>query len=52
MHIICQILFYFTYPIAKGVPGELEATLNSQPMALEYLMPAMMNLYVGTYKAS
>ncbi|KAI8982485.1 ubiquitin elongating factor core-domain-containing protein [Mycotypha africana] len=41
-----EILFFFTYPIAKGVPGELEAILNSHPLPLEHLVPSLMNFYV------
>lgn len=42
-----QILFFFTYPIAKGVPGELETMLNSHPLALDHLMVSLMTFYVG-----
>ncbi|KAH8550974.1 ubiquitin elongating factor core-domain-containing protein [Umbelopsis sp. PMI_123] len=42
---LVEILFYFTYPIAQGVPGDLEDALHSQQMALKYLMPAMLNFY-------
>ncbi|KAL0082191.1 ubiquitin elongating factor core-domain-containing protein [Phycomyces blakesleeanus] len=41
-----EILFFYTYPIAKGVPGELEAMLNSHPLALEHLVPSLMTFYV------
>jgi ubiquitin conjugation factor E4 B len=40
-------LFFFTYPIARGVPGELEAILNSHPLALEHLVSSLMTFYVG-----
>lgn len=43
---LVEILFFFTYPIAKGVPGELESILNSHPLALEHLVPSLMNFYV------
>ncbi|GAA5817498.1 hypothetical protein MFLAVUS_011046 [Mucor flavus] len=43
---LVEILFFFTYPIAKGVPGELESILNSHPLALQHLVPSLMNFYV------
>lgn len=43
---LVEILFFFTYPIAKGIPGELESILNSHPLALEHLVPSLMNFYV------
>ncbi|KAI8373503.1 ubiquitin elongating factor core-domain-containing protein [Choanephora cucurbitarum] len=43
---LVEILFFFTYPIAKGVPGELENILNSHPLALQHLVPSLMNFYV------
>jgi ubiquitin conjugation factor E4 B len=44
---LVEILFFFTYPIAQGVPGELESILNSHPLALQHLVPSLMNFYVG-----
>ncbi|KAI8636432.1 ubiquitin elongating factor core-domain-containing protein [Parasitella parasitica] len=44
---LVEILFFFTYPIAKGVPGELESILNSHPLALQHLVPSLMNFYVA-----
>ncbi|KAI8381300.1 ubiquitin elongating factor core-domain-containing protein [Radiomyces spectabilis] len=41
-----EILFFFTFPIAKGVPGELENMLNSHPLALAHLVPSLMIFYV------
>lgn len=46
---LVEILFFFTYPIAKGVPGELESILNSHPLALQHLVPSLMNFYVGKF---
>ncbi|KAI8084119.1 ubiquitin elongating factor core-domain-containing protein [Gilbertella persicaria] len=43
---LVEILFFFTYPIARGVPGELENILNSHPLALQHLVPSLMNFYV------
>ncbi|KAI9321206.1 ubiquitin elongating factor core-domain-containing protein [Dichotomocladium elegans] len=43
---LVEILFFFTYPIAKGAPGELEPMLNSHPLALKHLVPSLMNFYV------
>ncbi|KAI7901309.1 ubiquitin elongating factor core-domain-containing protein [Cokeromyces recurvatus] len=43
---LVEVLFFFTYPIARGVPGELEAILNSHPLALDHLVPSLMNFYV------
>ncbi|CDH50642.1 ubiquitin conjugation factor e4 [Lichtheimia corymbifera JMRC:FSU:9682] len=43
---LVEILFFFTYPIAKGVPGELETMLNSHPLALDHLMVSLMTFYV------
>lgn len=46
-HCSHQVLFFFTFPIARGIPGELEAILNSHPLSLEHLVPSLMNFYVG-----
>ncbi|KAI7869787.1 ubiquitin elongating factor core-domain-containing protein [Spinellus fusiger] len=43
---LVEILFFYTYPIARGIPGELEAVLNSHPLALEHLVPCLMSFYV------
>lgn len=43
---LVEVLFFFTYPIARGVPGELEAILNSHPLALEHLVSSLMSFYV------
>ncbi|KAF7721031.1 hypothetical protein EC973_005541 [Apophysomyces ossiformis] len=43
---LAEILFFFTYPIAEGYPGELEAQLNSHPLALKHLVPSLMQFYV------
>ncbi|KAG0749651.1 hypothetical protein G6F57_002879 [Rhizopus arrhizus] len=43
---LVEVLFFFTYPIARGVPGELEAILNSHPLALEHLVSSLMTFYV------
>lgn len=47
---LVEVLFFFTYPIARGVPGELEAILNSHPLALEHLVSSLMSFYVGKCK--
>jgi ubiquitin conjugation factor E4 B len=41
-----EILFFLTYPVAAGVPGELDTALNSNPLALNHLMSALMSFYV------
>ncbi|KAI8978027.1 ubiquitin elongating factor core-domain-containing protein [Pilobolus umbonatus] len=43
---LVEILFFFTYPIGPGMPGELESLLNSHPLALEHLVPSLMRFYV------
>ncbi|CEI90732.1 hypothetical protein RMCBS344292_05047 [Rhizopus microsporus] len=43
---LVEVLFFFTFPIARGIPGELEAILNSHPLSLEHLVPSLMNFYV------
>ncbi|CAO3618750.1 unnamed protein product [Cunninghamella echinulata] len=41
-----EILFYFTHPLGNGIPGELEAVLNSNRLALKHLVPSLMSFYV------
>ncbi|KAI8332411.1 ubiquitin elongating factor core-domain-containing protein [Chlamydoabsidia padenii] len=41
-----EILFFFTHPLGNGIPGELEAMLNSNPLALKHLVPSLMAFYV------
>ncbi|RUS31621.1 ubiquitin elongating factor core-domain-containing protein [Jimgerdemannia flammicorona] len=43
---LVEIFFYFTYPLGKGIPGELDVTLNSHALALDHLVPAIMAFYV------
>ncbi|KAI9269014.1 ubiquitin elongating factor core-domain-containing protein [Phascolomyces articulosus] len=43
---LVEILFFFTYPLGKGIPGELEPMLNSHPLSLDHLVPSLMNFYV------
>ncbi|KAI8149698.1 ubiquitin elongating factor core-domain-containing protein [Fennellomyces sp. T-0311] len=43
---LVEILFFFTYPLGKGIPGELEPMLNSHPLSLDHLVPSLMSFYV------
>ncbi|KAI8065677.1 ubiquitin elongating factor core-domain-containing protein [Gongronella butleri] len=43
---LVEILFFFTYPVFQGQPGELETILNSNPLALHTLVPTLMSYYV------
>ncbi|ORX56341.1 hypothetical protein DM01DRAFT_1334813 [Hesseltinella vesiculosa] len=43
---LIEILFFFTYPVYQGQPGELEPILNANPLALQHLIPALIAYYV------
>ena len=45
---IVEALFLGTFKY-DGRRSVLESTLNTHPLSLKYLMPALMNIYIGNY---
>ena len=46
---LVQILFFGTLSYGRERLGVLGAELNSHPLALKHLMPALMSFYVGMF---
>ena len=46
--LVFQTLFLGTWPF-DGRRSLLTGLLNSHPLALKHLMPAMMTIYIGTF---
>ena len=47
-----KILFYGTLAYKRERTGVLGPLLNTHPLALQHLMPVLMNFYVGTWDRS
>ncbi|KII86779.1 hypothetical protein PLICRDRAFT_43444 [Plicaturopsis crispa FD-325 SS-3] len=43
---INEVIFLGCYPLGQGRPGILANVLNTHPVALKHLMPAMMHFYI------